>query len=122
MYLIKESIFTRELYYLYLDFKCFYLFVTGFHLNHIGIVTVYFPYFFFFLLFLNSCRSRVKTFKALRKFISINVIKFQLSNFTINSASGMALSLSSIMTVSVVESTRVNAILKDIVTVPSKLF
>ena len=122
MSLIKESIFTRELYYLYLDFESFYLFVTGFHLNRIGIVTVYFPHFYFMQLFLNSCRSPVKAFKALKKYISINVIKLQLSNFTRNSASGMALSLNSIMTVSDAESTRVNAILKVIVIVPSKLF
>ena len=72
-------------------------------------------------LFLNSYSSPVKAFTTLEKFISINVINFQFSNFTQNSTSGMALSLSSIMTV-VIESTRVNVNLKVIVIVPSKRF
>ena len=50
----------------------------------------------------------------------LNVATFQFSNFTKNSTSGMTLSVSTIMTVSVIESTRVNVVLKVIVTVPSK--
>ena len=51
--------------------------------------------------FLDSYRSRVKSFKALPEFISINVINFQFFNFTQTATSGMTLSLSSIVTVSV---------------------
>ena len=50
----------------------------------------------------------------------LNVATFQFSIFTKNSTSGMTLSVSTIMTVSVIESTRVNVVLKVIVTVPSK--
>ena len=50
------------------------------------------------------------------------VVTFQFSNFTKNATSGMTNSISSIMTVSVIESTRVNVIFKVIVTVSSKMF
>ena len=68
--------------------------------------------------FLSSYRSTVKAFKALKKFISINVINFQFSNFTKNSTIQQFIQL---MTVSVVEPTKVNVMLKVIVIVPSKI-
>ena len=63
-------------------------------------------------------QAQLSPIKALKKFISINVIHFQFSNFTENLTSGVALLLSSVMTVSVVESTRVNVILKVTAIVP----
>ena len=65
-------------------------------------------------------KKPVKAFNALPEFILLNVATFQFSNFSKNSTSDMTLSVSTIMTVSVIESTRVNVFLKVIVTVPSK--
>ena len=57
-----------------------------------------------------------------QSFFSINAINFQFSNFTNNETSGMKLSANSIMTVSVIECTMMNVVLKVIVTGPAKMF
>ena len=52
----------------------------------------------------------------------MNVVNFQFSNITKNATSGMTRSVSTVMTVIVIECTRVSVVLIVIVTVPSKLF
>ena len=91
-------------------------------MNRIGFATVScVTVAFLFKATLRQFRKKpVKAFNALPEFILLNVATFQFSNFSKNSTSDMTLSVSTIMTVSVIESTRVNVFLKVIVTVPSK--
>ena len=90
--------------------------MTDFRLSRIGFVTV-------------SCLNVAFLFEATLPQFQKNsqslfhyIVTFQFFNFAKNATSGMTISVSTIMTVSVIESTRVNVVLKVIVTVPSKMF
>ena len=90
--------------------------MTDFHLNRLGFVTV-------------SCLNVAFLFEATLPQFGKNsqslfhyIVTFQFLSFTKNATNGMTISVSTIMTVSVVESTRVNFVLKVIVTVPLKMF